>query len=617
MSRTTRRRPFDGRRTMLLIPAVCVAIGFSGESTFVIRPANRRVEADDTGGQGIIVNSRADIMANDGNCTLREAIGSSNSGIRSGPAAGECAPDPRASKIGFAIPGPAVAVIAPRSPLPPITRTVTIDGYTQKGSRPNSRDRAASDAVIRVEIDGAQVPPGHTGLDIRSPNTEVRGLAVHGFKMGPDEVGNGPADVSIAADSVVLAGVYAGTAADGLTLDVGGEEIGVLVMPEANDVTVGGPSPSDRNVLAGRNGKNQGQAVAYALIFRGRDGMVANNFINLGADGHSDLGGIGGLVLADTENVEVRHNVISGAQLVNLLSFSGGGHTIQDNFIGTDATGHVNPAIANGALHSAAGDLDGHAPGAIVQNRLGWPVRGVGVSLVDTSGVLLGGTNQGDANLICGVSGIGVAVERMVNDGMGVDTAGQNNAILGNEISAIGDAYYPSAGLDNSAIDIMGVRFGDAAFSLGSAAYFDIGPEPNDAGDTDPGPNGQMNAPELNSATLDDGSLTVRFSLDTAGSPSDRYRVEFFASNGDGVGDAGVPFQGDRFGRAYGADYLGSVTTTTGLDQLTVLRVAPGQEANARPGAVAATATALTPETRSGYGSTGPFSTAVPLDRRG
>ena len=57
--------------------------------------------------------------------------------------------------IDFAIPGPGVQVIYPRSSLPAITRPALIDGYSQPGSRPNAL-AVGDDAVLLVQLDGSQ-----------------------------------------------------------------------------------------------------------------------------------------------------------------------------------------------------------------------------------------------------------------------------------------------------------------------------------------------------------------------------------------------------------------------------------------------------------------------------
>lgn len=93
----------------------------------------------------IAVNSTGDNVANDGRCTLREAITISNNGNRSGAAAGEC-PDGvfnGRDTISFNITGAGcitggVCTIVPASELPQLREPVTIDGYTQPGASANT-----------------------------------------------------------------------------------------------------------------------------------------------------------------------------------------------------------------------------------------------------------------------------------------------------------------------------------------------------------------------------------------------------------------------------------------------------------------------------------------------
>src|SRR5262245_13943960 len=58
--------------------------------------------------------------------------------------------NPGPDTIDFAIPGSGVHTISPVTPLPAITEPVTIDGYTQAGSSPNT-DANDDNAVLLVE----------------------------------------------------------------------------------------------------------------------------------------------------------------------------------------------------------------------------------------------------------------------------------------------------------------------------------------------------------------------------------------------------------------------------------------------------------------------------------
>ena len=58
-----------------------------------------------------------------------------------------------ADTITFAIPGTGVQTIAPLTALPDITEDVTIDGYTQPGSSPNTL-AVGDNAVLLIELSG-------------------------------------------------------------------------------------------------------------------------------------------------------------------------------------------------------------------------------------------------------------------------------------------------------------------------------------------------------------------------------------------------------------------------------------------------------------------------------
>ncbi len=68
---------------------------------------------------------------------------------------------PGADDITFHFPGAGVHMISPLSPLPPLTDDagVTIDGYTQPGSKPN-RKAIGDNAVLLIELDGAGLGAG-------------------------------------------------------------------------------------------------------------------------------------------------------------------------------------------------------------------------------------------------------------------------------------------------------------------------------------------------------------------------------------------------------------------------------------------------------------------------
>ncbi len=119
----------------------------------------------------ITVTSTGDtIGAPGGSVTLREAITAANShkNIGNVVAVGAYGTD---DTIAFDIPGPGVHTIAPTSPLPVITDPLTIDGYTQPGSAPNTNPFGHGlNATLLIELVGTGAGTGASGLNLaRAP----------------------------------------------------------------------------------------------------------------------------------------------------------------------------------------------------------------------------------------------------------------------------------------------------------------------------------------------------------------------------------------------------------------------------------------------------------------
>jgi hypothetical protein len=190
---------------------------------------------------------------------------------------------PGADEIGFNIPGSGVKTILPASELPSITGPVTVDGYTQPGSRPNSRATGALAAVVLVELRGLNAGSGADGLDIEASNVVVRGLAINSFR------GDG-----ISLDSGTgarIEGNFLGTDASG-TLDRGNEDA-VDVEETAAQNTIGGLTPEARNLISGNNGS--------AVALQGKGGnKVQGNLIGVQKDGTTIMGGTSNSVIVQS-----------------------------------------------------------------------------------------------------------------------------------------------------------------------------------------------------------------------------------------------------------------------------------------------------------------------------
>jgi CSLREA domain-containing protein len=113
----------------------------------------------------ITVNSTADVAANDGACTLREAITAANSNTASGAAVGECAAGASgADTIVFNI-GTGTPTITLTSGLPSLVEAMTINGNTG--------------GATRVELNGNGITANGLFLD-GNANT-IRNLVINRF----------------------------------------------------------------------------------------------------------------------------------------------------------------------------------------------------------------------------------------------------------------------------------------------------------------------------------------------------------------------------------------------------------------------------------------------------
>jgi CSLREA domain-containing protein len=438
-------------------------------------------------------------------CTLRAAIGQAN--YTTG-----------ADTIEFAIPGSGVKTIAVGSSglgsLPTITRPVTIDGYSQPGTEPNTK-AVGSDAVLKIELNGAGVPDGD-GLMIGASNSTVKGLVVNRWKNSGIVIsGSG-------ATSNKVTGNFIGTDATG-TEDLGNYYDGVYIYDGRNNA-IGASASGARNVISG-NGNNGGHGVR--IVGSSTGNRVQGNFIGTDRSGTKDLGNTESGVLVGAPGNAVggttagEGNVISGNGFhgVQIYGSEATGNRVQGNFIGTDRDG-----------------------AALLGNR------GEGVWILRASNNTIGGTVAGARNVISG-NRYGVEIES--------DTgySARDNRVLRNTISrniktgvqVSGDGATGNRILSNSvfANGLLGIDLADGVST------------PNDPDDADTGPNYLQNFPVLSSARKNaTGTTTVRGKLNST--PSKTFNIQFFSNPAgtdegktllgsatvktDGAGDASFTF---------------------------------------------------------------------------
>jgi CSLREA domain-containing protein len=366
----------------------------------------------------IMVNSSSDIVANDGECTLREAIISSNTDAISGGAAGECAAGSGAGDIiEFDITsneGAGPHTISQTGDMPTVSESVVINGYTETGASENTNPiTEAFNGTIMIELDQTN---STFGL-VAGATIEVRGFAfTNSVRDGLNSQG----------DNAIIAGNFFGVSPDGVT-DEGNAEHGLVI--SGNDPTVGGTSPADRNVISGNDtGGGGGTLAGIGIISTGSGATVVGNFIGTAADGVTDLGNSNnGINVNDHTNVIIggtttsSRNVISGngASAVSyggLSGDSGTGNVLLGNYIGVDRTGLT--ALAN-------------------------DTSGVGIG-INSDGVIVGGMADGARNIISG------------NTGGGISISGANDTIVqGNYVGISADGNNPIPNSNVAAVGIL------------------------------------------------------------------------------------------------------------------------------------------------------------------
>lgn len=507
--------------------------------------------------------------------------------------------NPGADTIDFDIAGSGVHTISPLTVLPTITEQVTIDGYTQPGSSPNTNPPTMGlNTVLMIELSGAQVG-NVTGLTISAAaaNCVVQGLVINSFQHDAMELSSGGSVISgnfIGTDRAGTAALANGSGGLG----------GVILVGGASDNTVGGTTPAARNLISG----NIGNGVELGS---GSGNTVQGNLIGTDLTGTIALGNTGRGVNTTGTNTLIggpmvdARNIISGNNRgVDL--FGGSNHTVQGNFIGTDVTGTValsNPNLGldfnsgvSGCLIGGLTATPGAPPGNLIAGNNG------------NSGVILGQDTNG--NLIQGnIIGADITgTQPLGNLPGGIQINGHDNTVGGTDpdarnIIAFNGGDTPMCNAANSGIwvhnagAINNAILGNSIFSnagLGIDLEFDGDPncvEPNDDGDADTGPNNLQNYPTISNVAIASDDLTVTISGALDSTPDTIFRLEFFSN---------VTRDTNGFGE--GATFLGSTDVTTdGTGSVTYNVTLP----LASVGETSFTATATDPD-----GNTSEFSAA-------
>jgi hypothetical protein len=480
--------------------------------------------------------------ADSGAGSLRAAIDSANT-------------NPGADTIAFGIVGTGPHTIALASALPNITEAVTIDGYTQAGSSPNTQPTTQGlNTVLMIVVDGAGTGvPGTLGcMTSVASNVTIRGLVMNrcpGYQIR----------LQGAVSNNVVAGNFLGTTYDGLAVPAGASAGGVLQVSQTG-TRIGGTAPADRNLFAGVSNPlwigATGVAGSDVVIEGNLFGTDATGLVSLGplTGTGVDVGGgqgvrIGGPTVA-SRNIIGRFQV--GMYIASAFGDSTSDVVVQGNFVGTDVTGtRLLPAAAGGQgiVTSAADNFE------ILGNTIGGFGTGIETQTAGQviRGNFIGTDSTGTNDLGNTVRGIRFAhLEDIVIGGAG---AGQGNWIAFNSMAGVegqsGSATIRGNRIWNNKTIVTGNGLG---IDLTQSSV--LGVTINDDGDADSGPNNLQNFPFLTSTgpslAQGTGGTRIQGFLDSA--PSTQYTLDFYSN----PACASRPQE-----LAEGQDYMGTSQVTT------------------------------------------------------
>lgn len=512
-----------------------------------------------------------------------------------------------------------VWVIKPASTLPYIIKSGTvIDGTSQTTNQGNTNLLGPE-----IMLDGNNNAIDFGFFVSNAPNVIIKGFIVSSFLYGIQIFGS-------LSQQCLVTGNYLGTnatAGDSL-----GNFVGVEIFGGAKFNTVGGLDSTLRNVVSG----NEHIGIR---VFDASDNIIIGNFVGTDRTGNYAIGNRDGVSIEGTARRNIvggtqtgSRNIISGNVAYGVPIFGAGcdSNIVIGNYIGTNHSG--TSAIPNtygllyddGARYNTLGGylpeerniLSGNsgygvflynmgtAYNKVIGNFIGTDVSGT-VAIPNANGIVVDGAAVNhliDKNIISGNLQQGIVIHITGCDNhviarnyIGTDLTGINplpNGLDGIRI-AEGPKYNTIGGSEQNANIIAfnganGVQIMNEQDDFNTISYnsihsntalgieiFPPGPNQNDAGDIDSGPNQGMNYPVITLAeyTVWENYLTINGTLDTQ--LPQFCKVELFKSEndvsgyGEGktyIGYANVDATGNWYYQGFGGAITGDKITATATD---------------------------------------------------
>jgi len=467
-----------------------------------------------------------------------------------------------------------VWTISLTSPLSYIMKAGTvIDGTTQTAFVGNTN---ADGPEIMLDGNGT-VDYGFFVINV--PDVVIKGFIISDFIYGIQVSGN-------AATNTIIKGNYIGVnynATDSLP-----NYIGIEISGEAYANIVGGTNPEDRNIISGNSHIGLRLLQSNSNIVKGnyvgldRTGNLAiKNYDGISLEGLTQYNIIGGYTPED-------RNFVSGNDAYGIPMIGGDTrhNKIIGNYIGTNVQGTAAVPNTYGVLFddgSRYNEVGGYEAGAgnlisgnsgygvfiynlgttenvVIGNYIGTDKTGLS-AIPNGNGIVVDGVPKKhliDSNVISGNLQQGIAIHvagtdshKITRNKIGTDATGLNPLPNGGDGIRIAEgchwniigiapdsgnviAYNGGNGVTvMTANDLYNTISGNSIYNntgLGIDLYFP-GPNANDPGDTDTGPNMGMNYPVIQNAVYNQisGETTVTGTLDTQN--PQKAKVELFLSD--------------------------------------------------------------------------------------
>ncbi len=238
--------------------------------------------------------------ASSGTGTLRDILNQANA-------------NPGLNLVQFDIPGGCPRFITLAEPLPDITESVIINGYSQSGASFNNFEHG-NNGVLCIGLIASQLVDVPFALRV-PPNSSakltVRGIGFGGYDDGGGLLGEAAIFLQGGSGHQIQGNQFGG-AFHGTTLAVSSENI--RLMNSASNALIGGSSPANRNTLSGSS-----LAAIQVIGTASHDHQIINNYIGTNPAGTEAVGNLDGIRLIHSEDNQILDNLISGQTLDGIV----------------------------------------------------------------------------------------------------------------------------------------------------------------------------------------------------------------------------------------------------------------------------------------------------------